>query len=121
MKSSGDTFQPKTALLIWLAMGGKLQRLCGGSTGPKWLQGHDSWPSNPVTEPSADSEVEAKIIKEVLCVAQVDEKTDSFHELLEKQDLQSIPRISAWILSKRTKTKWSVDNHRSKRNEELVD
>ena len=46
-------------------------------TGPEWLQDCDSWPSNPVTEPSADSEIEAKIIKELLCVAQVDEKTDS--------------------------------------------
>ena len=67
-------------------------------TGPKWLQDRDSSPSNPVTEPSADSETEAKIIKEVLCVAQVDEKTDSFDELFERRDLRSVLRISAWIL-----------------------
>ena len=56
-------------------------------TGPEWLQDHDSWPSNPVTEPSADSDVEAKIIKKVLCVSQVDEKTGSFDEHFERQDL----------------------------------
>ena len=49
-------------------------------------------------EESIPDKVKAKIIKEVLCVAQVDEKTDSFHELLERRDLRSVLRISTWIL-----------------------
>ena len=68
-------------------------------TGPEWLQDHDRWPTNPITETSADSEAEAKIIKEVLCVAQAEEtKTDEFDDLLERRDLRRVLRTSAWIL-----------------------
>ena len=69
-------------------------------TGPEWLQDHDRWPTNPITETSADSEAaEAKIIKEVLCVAQAEEtKTDEFDDLLERRDLRRVLRTSASIL-----------------------
>ena len=66
-------------------------------TGPEWLQFHDRWPSNPITEASADSEAEAKILKDVLCVAQEDVGTDCFDELLERHDLRRVLRISAWV------------------------
>ncbi len=68
-------------------------------TGPEWLQDHDHWQTNPITETSADSEAEAKIIKEVLCVAQVENaKTDGFDDLLERRDLRRILRTSARML-----------------------
>ncbi|XP_028413536.1 uncharacterized protein LOC114536372 [Dendronephthya gigantea] len=68
-------------------------------TGPEWLQDHDRWPTNPITEASADSEAEAKIIKEVLCVARVEDmKTDDFDDLLKRRDLRRVLRTGAWIL-----------------------
>ena len=38
-------------------------------TGPEWLADRDRWPENRVVEKSTASEVEAKVIKEVLNVA----------------------------------------------------
>jgi hypothetical protein len=42
--------------------------------GPEWLSDHERWPENPVIKKSATSEVEAKAVKEILAVAQTNQK-----------------------------------------------
>lgn len=36
--------------------------------GPKWLTNREEWPSNPLTSASQESEVEAKVIREILSI-----------------------------------------------------
>lgn len=63
--------------------------------GPKWLANPDEWPENPVTEPSAASNAEARVTREVLAAAIP--VNDEFNELLSKHELWKTLRISAWI------------------------
>lgn len=51
--------------------------------GPAWLQDKSKWPINPVTRSSPASEMEAKVIREVLNQAQTKPEPDEFDELLE--------------------------------------
>ena len=73
----------------------------GGSTlwwnGPSWLANEDKWPPNPTTSSSETSEVEAKVIRKVLTVAQTKDLHDEFDEILEKHDLRRTLRDGAWI------------------------
>ena len=59
------------------------------------------WPINPVTRSSSATEVEAKVIREVLNLAQTkpepDGEPDEFDELLERTSLRRTLRVGAWI------------------------
>lgn len=65
--------------------------------GPAWLQDKSKWPINPVTRSSPASEVEAKVIKEVLSLAQTKPEPDKFEELLERTSLRRTLRVCARI------------------------
>ena len=71
-------------------------------TGPEWLADRDRWPGNRVAEKSPASEVEAKVMKEVLSLAQEqgrdkDSENDPFENLLQRHDLLRALRILAWV------------------------
>ena len=68
-------------------------------SGLEWLRDHNRWPKNPVVEKSQDSEAEAKVIKEVLGLAQQqpDQPGDEFEQLLEHHDLHRALRVQAWM------------------------
>ena len=51
-----------------------------------------------MTAASAESDVESKVVKEVLAATTIDEKTDEFDQLLSHHDLQKTLRISMWIV-----------------------
>lgn len=55
--------------------------------GPEWLLNKSKWPDNPVTQSSPASEVEAKIIREVLNLTQTKPDKDKFDKLLEHTNL----------------------------------
>ena len=65
--------------------------------GPEWLQDKSKWLHNPVTQSSPTSEVEAKVIREVLNLMQTKTKQDEFDELLERTNLRRTLRDGAWI------------------------
>lgn len=65
--------------------------------GPEWLQDNSKWPINPVTRSSPASEVEAKVIREVLNLAQTKSEPDEFDELLERTSLRRTLRVGAWL------------------------
>ena len=65
--------------------------------GPYWLGDRDSWPENPVTAASAESDAESKVVKGVLAATTIDVKTDEFDQLLSSHDLQKTLRICTWI------------------------
>ena len=67
--------------------------------GPSWLRHPENWPENPVTEKTQASEEEAKVIREVLSLANVQPKQERnvFDELLERHDLRRTLRIQAWV------------------------
>ena len=65
--------------------------------GPAWLQDKSKWPINPVTRSSPASEVEAKVIREVLNLAQTKPEPDEFDELLQRTRLRRTLRVGAWI------------------------
>lgn len=65
--------------------------------GPAWVQDKSEWPINSVTRSSPASEVEAKVIREVLNLAQTKPEPDKFEELLERTSLRRTLRVCAWI------------------------
>ena len=67
--------------------------------GPAWLRNPEMWPENPVTVKSETSEEEAKVIREVLSLAneKPEQERNVFHELLERHDLRRALRIQAWV------------------------
>lgn len=65
--------------------------------GPEWLQDNSKWPINPVTRSSPASEVEAKVIREVLNLAQTKSEPDEFDELLERTSLRRTLRVGTWL------------------------
>ena len=67
--------------------------------GPKWLADTQRWPENPVAQKSQASEAEAKVIKEVLGLAQQDENLNNniFEDLLKRHDLRRSLCIQAWV------------------------
>ena len=56
--------------------------------GPNWLANQSKWPLNLVTGPTVTSEVEAKVIREVIAVTQNQPCLDKLESLLEKRSLQ---------------------------------
>ena len=77
--------------------GGPVTELTLWWNGPEWLQNPDKWPENPVCVSSSASEAEAKVIKNVLCMAQAETTTDTFEVLLVEHPLRHSLRIHAWI------------------------
>ena len=64
-------------------------------SGPEWLPKKQKWPSDIETKTTPESQAEAKVIREVLAVAQVQE--DSLDTLLGKLTLWRTLRVCAWI------------------------
>ena len=63
--------------------------------GPEWLSVQENWPEELQTEPIAQTEAEAKAIKEVLSLT-VEERS-RLEEALEKHGFWITMRITAWI------------------------
>ena len=66
--------------------------------GPDWLSGRGKWPPNIVQEPSQESRVEAKILKNVFTTTTATPRvSDQLYELLEAHELRKVLKIGAWI------------------------
>ena len=63
--------------------------------GPSWLPYPENWPSDIVTSPSKETQAEARVIKEVLAGAIVDNK--ELDQSLQKWGLWKAVRICSWI------------------------
>ena len=63
--------------------------------GPKWLTEPDRWPAEVFTEPSKETEAEAKLAKEIFATAT--ETKDDFDEVLEKNSFWKTVQVTAWI------------------------
>ena len=66
-------------------------------TGPKWLPDEESWPCDIVPTPSAESESEARAIKEVLAVSVENIQVNIREEILQKFSYWKSIRISSWL------------------------
>jgi len=64
--------------------------------GPEWLAGPESWPAEIVTEPSKETEAEAKLTKEVL--GTIAETKDDLNEILNKHSFWKTMRVTARIM-----------------------
>ena len=70
----------------------------GWWSGPEWLQDPARWPENPVTQPSDETNFEAKVVQEVAYVVKsVNPVKDEFDSLLERSTLRRTLRVLAWI------------------------
>jgi hypothetical protein len=76
--------------------GGQLTELW--LNGPKWLGTPKNWPESPIIQSSKESQVEAKIVREVLCTTQTTNESDDLDLVLERNELRTTLRITAWIL-----------------------
>ena len=63
--------------------------------GPEWLSTPDQWPADILTQPSRESEAEAKAIKELFATTMG--VKDELDELLEKFSFWKAVRVFAWI------------------------
>ena len=63
--------------------------------GPEWLSNTELWPKDIVTEPTPESNAEAKAVKQIFAVA-VDEGSD-IDKVLQKFPFQKAVRVCAWI------------------------
>ena len=63
--------------------------------GPPWLTNENDWPADIVTDPSVESQAEAKVIKEILATA-VQPEQDDLNNLW-KWDFWKAVRITTWI------------------------
>ena len=63
---------------------------------PEWLAGPESWPAEILTEPSEETEAEAKLTKEVL--GTIAETKDDLGESLNKHSFWKTMRVTAWIM-----------------------
>ena len=77
--------------------------------GQSWLPYSENWPSDIVTSPSKETQAEAKVIKEVLSVAIVDNK--ELDHLLQKWGLWKAVWICSWI--RRFIQTWAEDQRSS--------
>ena len=75
--------------------GGHLSKKSLWWNGPEWLDDPEKWPDNLETQPSTATEVEAKVVREVLCTTQAQRVADEFDRLLEKHDLHHTLRVCA--------------------------
>ena len=64
--------------------------------GPEWLGDREHWPPEIVVKSSHETNVETKMIKEVINIV-VERANDGFDELLMKHGLWKVLRIGAWI------------------------
>ena len=64
--------------------------------GPEWLASPESWPAEILTEPSKETEAEAKLTKEVL--GTIAETKDDLDEILNKHSFWKTMRVTAWIM-----------------------
>jgi hypothetical protein len=60
------------------------------------LQRKGEWPENVITNPSPESEFEAKTVREVLAVAV--QKRDELDQMMEKHEFWKAVRITTWIV-----------------------
>ena len=63
---------------------------------PSCLTNENDWPADFVTGPSAESQAEAKVVKENLSTA-VQPQQDDLNYLMEKYDFWKAVRVTAWI------------------------
>ena len=65
--------------------------------GPSWLRDPKMWPENPVTVKTEASEEEARVLREVLSLANEKSRQEPkvFEELLKHFDLRRVLRIQA--------------------------
>lgn len=76
-------------------------------SGPTWLRNEAEWPDNIVTEPTKETENEAKKIKDILAITvDSNEERDT---LLEKYSLWKSLRIKCWVNRFITNCKRSLD------------
>ena len=61
--------------------------------GPTWLSNISLWPRQPTIGPTTESQVECKSIKEIMTTTI--EKSDTFDNLLERDELYKFLRITA--------------------------
>ena len=64
--------------------------------GPEWLASPESWPAEILTEPSKETEAEAKLTKEVL--GTIAETKDDLDEILNKHSFWKTMQVTAWIM-----------------------
>ena len=65
--------------------------------GPDWLNDETKWPEKVITNSTADTEVEAKLVKEVLRVT-VPSESDHLSPLMDKFSFKKAIRVTGWIL-----------------------
>ena len=63
--------------------------------GSSWLTNHEEWPEPKEVIPTKKSEKEAKLIREVMCVAA--DQEEEFNEILQKCNFWKVIRITSWI------------------------
>ena len=71
--------------------------------GPSWLANHEEWPEQMEIIPTRESEKEAELIREVMCLAA--EQEDEFNEILHKHNFWKVIRITPSIFRFITKCK----------------
>ena len=64
--------------------------------GPAWLSDEKKWPEDVKTSDTAETEVESKLMKEVLSLA-VSEANDPMADLVHKFEFKKVIRVSAWV------------------------
>ena len=64
--------------------------------GPDWLPHERKWPANIITEPSSETQAEARLVKDVLRVSVT--QSDNLGELMEKFRFKKAIRITGWGL-----------------------
>ena len=64
--------------------------------GPEWLASPESWQAEILTEPSKETEAEAKLTKEVL--GTIAETKDDLDKILNKHSFWKTMRVTAWIM-----------------------
>lgn len=64
--------------------------------GPEWLASPESWQAEILTEPSKETEAEAKLTKEVL--GTIAETKDDLDEILNKHSFWKTMQVTAWIM-----------------------
>ena len=62
---------------------------------PSWLANHEEWPEQKGKIPTRESEKEAKLIREVMCVAV--EQEEEFNETLHKCNFWKVIRTTSWV------------------------
>ena len=63
--------------------------------GPDWLSKAEMWPASMQSEPTKETEAEAKLVNEVFSVAV--ETEDSLHQVLQKQGFWKTICITSWV------------------------